>query len=279
MGDNSAIEWTHATWNPITGCTKVSPGCKNCYAERVSLRLKQMGQEKYRNGFELTVHEDDFDLPLRWKQGRMIFVNSMSDLFHEKLSFSTIEKIYDVMKKAPQHIYQILTKRPERMAEFFKGKVLPSNIWVGTSVELQMYCKRLIELRKITAIVRFVSFEPLLGPVYPNLHGVDWAIVGGESGPGHRSCDPEWVRSLRDECVQTHVPFFFKQWGGPTPKSGGRLLDGRTWDEFPGVLPTLSQYKALVKPKKLDPGRASGFEATARPVPETPPLDRLGETP
>lgn len=224
-----------------------------------------MGVSRYRNGFQLTVHEDAFDLPLQWKAGRMIFVNSMSDLFHEKLSFSIIEKIYQVMLKAPQHIYQILTKRPDRMAEFFKDKVLPANIWVGTSVELEMYCKRLIELRKITAIVRFVSFEPLLGPIHPNLRGIDWAIIGGESGPGHRSCDPEWVKSLRDECLQAHVPFFFKQWGGPTPKAGGRTLDGKTWDEFPYVLSSLGQYQAMIRTKRY---RRGGHQASTT---ESPP--------
>ncbi len=242
MGDHSAIEWTDATWNPTTGCSKVSPGCKNCYAERLSLQLKKRGVRKYRLGFRLTVHPKTFDLPLRWKKPKKIFVNSMSDLFHENLEFETIERVYEVMEKANWHIFQVLTKRPHIMARFFHGKKVPDHIWLGTSIELRQYLTRLEHLRKIDAGVRFISFEPLLGPIGPcDLSGISWAIVGGESGPNFRPMKSEWVRELRDECAAQGIRFFFKQWGGPRPKSGGRKLDGRTWSEYPEMRKQLSQ--------------------------------------
>ncbi len=236
MGDNSTIEWTDASWNPVTGCSKVSPGCQRCYAERLSLRLQKMGVAKYEKGFELAVHKDDFLLPLRWRRPRRIFVNSMSDLFHEDLPFEVVEEIYSVMLKAPQHIYQILTKRPARMSEFFGFRKVPPNIWVGTSIELDQYLVRLADLRNIDAAVHFVSFEPLLGRIpldSRDLDHMEWAIVGGESGPGHRPMSLDWVREIRDACVQSRTAFFFKQWGGRTPKAGGRLLDGHEYNEYP----------------------------------------------
>lgn len=235
MGDYSAIEWTDATWNPVTGCSKVSPGCKNCYAERLSLQLKKRGVAKYSRGFRLTVHRDAFHVPLHWKRPRKIFVNSMSDLFHQDVPFGTIERIYDVMVRADWHIYQILTKRPHIMARFLQGREVPDHIWVGTSIELRQYLVRLDDLRKIDARVRFISFEPLLGSIGPcDLTGIAWAIVGGESGPNYRPVEVDWIRELRDLCLAQGVRFFFKQWGGLKPKSGGRLLDGRTWEEYPG---------------------------------------------
>lgn len=235
MGDKSAIEWTDASWNPSTGCSKVSPGCRNCYAERLSARLKMMGNPKYTKGFKFTLHEDALDVPLKWKQPRKIFVNSMSDLFHERMPNEFLERCFDVMKKADWHIYQILTKRPERMQEFIEnhGK-MPDHIWLGTSVELDIYKSRIDILRKVRCHTRFVSFEPLLGPLGKlDLEGISWAIVGGESGPQHRPAQAEWIREIRKQCKQQRVAFFFKQWGGVRPKSGGRTLDGREWNEYP----------------------------------------------
>lgn len=239
MGDKSLIEWTDSTWNLTTGCTKVSPGCKNCYAERLAQRLQEMGVKKYRKGFKFTIHRDALDQPVRWRKPRMIFVNSMSDLFHEELSLDFITHCFDVMRKADCHTYQILTKRPQRMFEFAcrYGRI-PPHIWLGTTVELPDYKKRIDLLRQIDVSIRFVSFEPLLGRLGDlDLAGVSWAIVGGESGPNHRSIDPNWVREIRDQCLRQGTRFFFKQWGGSTPKSGGRILDGRTWDEYPEWLP------------------------------------------
>lgn len=235
MGDNSSIGWTDSTWNPVTGCTKVSPGCRNCYAERLALRLRSMGVQKYSNGFEPTIHEDALKQPLHWRRPRMIFVNSMSDLFHEGLPFDFIRRCFKVMNDADWHTYQILTKRPSRMLEF-RGAYgrIPEHIWLGTSVELANYKTRIDILQQIDAAVRFVSFEPLLGPMGQlRLGGISWAIVGGESGPNYRPTCSAWVQEIRDQCVRQGVRFFFKQWGGPTPKSGGRVLDGRIWDEYP----------------------------------------------
>jgi protein gp37 len=237
LADSSPIEWTDSTWNPVTGCTKVSPGCKNCYAERLARRLKAMGVHKYRHGFGITVHEETLDQPLRWHEPRMIFVNSMSDLFHEALSFDLIHRCFEVMEEAEWHTYQVLTKRPQRMLEFAThyGRI-PAHIWLGTSVELPSYKSRIDLLRQVDVPIRFVSFEPLLGDVGQlDLGGIAWAIVGGESGPHHRAIHPDWVRGIRDQCIQQSVRYFFKQWGGRRPKSGGRLLDGRTWDEYPEI--------------------------------------------
>jgi protein gp37 len=235
MGDNSTIEWTDATWNPTTGCNKVSPGCKHCYAERLSRRLQAMGNPKYKNGFKFTVHRDALDLPLSWARPRKIFVNSMSDLFHEQMPESYLDECFAVMEKANWHVFQVLTKRPKKMVQYSRRRGnIPANVWLGTSVELASFKYRLDLLREVPAKVRFVSFEPLLGPLGRlNLDGISWAIVGGESGPNHRPIDPKWVREIRDQCLSAGVAFFFKQWGGPHPTSGGRELDDRFWDEFP----------------------------------------------
>lgn len=236
MGDKSAIEWTDATWNPVTGCTKISPGCKHCYAERLALRLKAMGNPRYRNGFTVTLHPDQLRLPLRWRQPRRIFVNSMSDLFHESIPDDYIRRVFEVMEEAHWHIFQILTKRAERLANICGELPWPSNIWQGVSVESSEYTWRISYLAKVPARIRFLSVEPLLGPIpHLPLEQVDWVIVGGESGPDHRPVDPTWVRSIRNQCLALGIPFFFKQWGGNTPKSGGRRLEGRTWSQMPIV--------------------------------------------
>ena len=240
MGDKSAIEWTDATWNPVTGCTKVSPGCKHCYAERLALRLQAMENPRYRNGFAVTLHPDQLALPLRWTRPRRIFVNSMSDLFHEAVPEGFIRRVFEVMGQADWHIFQILTKRAKRLAELAARLPWPSNVWQGVSVENDRYTWRIEYLRRVPAKIRFLSLEPLIGPI-PSLllDGIHWVIVGGESGPQRRPIHAEWVRDIRERCRAADVPFFFKQWGGPTSKAGGRLLDGRTWDEMPeqGTIP------------------------------------------
>jgi protein gp37 len=237
VGDHSAIEWTDATWNPVTGCTKISPGCTHCYAERLAIRLKAMGNPRYGNGFAVTLHADQLDLPLRWRRPKRIFVNSMSDLFHEAVPGDFIRQVFDVMGQAPWHTFQILTKRAPRLARMAPTLSWPRNVWQGVSVENARYTWRVRHLRKVPAAVRFLSVEPLLGPIPAlPLEGIAWVIVGGESGPAHRELAPEWARGIRDQCRQSGVPFFFKQVGGRTPKAGGRLLDGRTWDEMPGTL-------------------------------------------
>lgn len=234
MGDNSAIQWTDATWNPATGCTKVSPGCKNCYAERLAARLKAMGNPRYENEFVLTLHDDLLDLPLRWRRPRRIFVNSMSDLFHEDVPSDFIVRVFDTMAEAHWHSFQILTKRSFRLRSLSEHLSWPTHVWQGVSVENRKHVERVFDLVQVPAAVRFLSIEPLLGPI-PDLplEGIDWVIVGGESGPGFRSVRPEWVRDIRDQCLAADVPFFFKQWGGRVAKSGGRLLDGKLWDEIP----------------------------------------------
>jgi len=270
----SAIEWTDATWNPVTGCDKVSTGCKHCYAETRALRLQKMGQPRYRDGFKVTLHPDKLDEPLRWRKPRRVFVNSMSDLFHEDVDGDFLTDVWETMAACPQHIFQVLTKRPERAREFLSllmafwvaeprfrpsggpsVEVPPRNIWLGVSVENQKAAdERIPLLLETPAAVRFLSCEPLLGPIEflrPDFSdrghgpgwlvpgnaadgpGIDWVIAGGESGLRHRPCDPDWVRGIRDQCVAAGVPFFFKQWGGRIPKAGGRTLDGRTWDEMP----------------------------------------------
>jgi protein gp37 len=250
MADNSSIEWTDATWNPVTGCTKISPGGKNCYAERLALRLKEMGNSRYANGFSLTLHPDTLGLPLRWTKPKMIFVNSMSDLFHESVPEDYIQKVFAVMEKAHWHKFQILTKRADRLARLAQRLSWPTHIWQGVSVENKAYVNRVAFLRKVPATIRFLSIEPLLGPI-PNLplDGIHWVIVGGESGPGHRPIRVEWVRDIRKQCVSANVPFFFKQWGGRTPKSGGRKLDGRFWDEMPQASHILADTKWSLKPQ------------------------------
>src|SRR6266478_2269527 len=236
MSDKSPIAWTDATWNPVTGCTKVSPGCKHCYAERLAHRLQAMGNPRYKNGFDVTLHPDQLTLPLRWRAPRRIFVNSMSDLFHETVPADYIRRVFEIMAKADWHIFQVLTKRAERLAALARDLPWPPNIWQGVSVESALFMERIAALRTVPATVRFLSLEPLLGPL-PGLPlgGVHWVIVGGESGPGHRQISPDWVRDIRNQCGVAGVPFFFKQWGGRTPKSGGRLLDGKTWDGLPDV--------------------------------------------
>lgn len=234
----SKIEWTKSTWNPLTGCTKISPGCKNCYAERMAKRLQAMGVDKYRNGFILSVHEDVLNEPLTWLKPQTIFVNSMSDLFHKDVPIEFIQKIFDVMRRAHWHQFQILTKRPERLLELDDQIDWPKNVWMGVSVENDSYLQRIDILRNTHAAIKFLSLEPLLGPLQNiNLEGIDWVIVGGESGPYSRPIQPEWVRNIRDQCTQAHVPFFFKQWGGTNKKKSGRLLDYRTWDELPREVP------------------------------------------
>ena len=238
MAINSSIEWTKSTWNPVTGCTKISPGCKNCYAERIAKRLFAMGQANYVNGFKPTIHEHALKLPLKWKKPQTIFVNSMSDLFHKDVPEEFILKVFNVMNNAPWHTFQILTKRAERLAKVSDRLVWGKNIWMGVSVENADYIYRIDNLRKTKAKVKFISFEPLINKIeMVNLQGVDWVIVGGESGPKARYMSLEWVTNLRDQCLAQKVPFFFKQWGGVNKKKTGRLLDGRTWDEMPQVEP------------------------------------------
>lgn len=234
MGDKSAIEWTDATWNPVTGCTKISPGCKHCYAERLATRLQAMGNPRYRNGFRVTLHADQLGLPLKWHQPRRIFVNSMSDLFHEAIPEKFIYQVFETMEKAHWHIFQVLTKRAERLAELAPRLPWPPNVWQGVSVENSRYTWRIEHLLKVPSVVRFLSVEPLLGPISNlPLTGIDWVIVGGESGPNHRRMNPAWAKEIRDQCGAAGVPFFFKQWGGPTSKAGGRRLDGRIWNGMP----------------------------------------------
>ena len=234
MAQLSDIEWTDATWNQVTGCTKISPGCKNCYAHRMAHRLHAMGQPRYRNNFNLTLHPDLLEQPLRWATPRKVFVNSMSDLFHPEVPVDFIQAVFDIMGQAYWHTFQILTKRSERLIELARQLPWHDNVWMGVSVENRDYTYRVEHLRKVPAAVRFLSVEPLLGPI-PRLplQGIDWVIVGGESGPRCRKVEPQWVRHIRDRCIAYGVPFFFKQWGGTRKKLSGRDLDGRTWDEMP----------------------------------------------
>jgi len=234
MASNSAIEWTESTWNPLTGCTKISPGCKHCYAERMALRLKAMGQPNYANGFELALHENALELPLKWKKPQTIFVNSMSDLFHRDVPVEFIARTFDVMRRADWHIFQVLTKRSDRLQELSPMLPWAPHIWMGVSVETLKYTPRIDYLRQTGAMIKFLSLEPLLGPLPSlNLEGIDWVIVGGESGPRARPMDPAWVLEIRDQCLDARVPFFFKQWGGTRKKKAGRELEGRTWNEMP----------------------------------------------
>ncbi len=233
----SSIEWTELTWNPVTGCTKISPGCKHCYAERMALRLKAMGQQNYVNGFDLTLHARVLELPFKWKRPQTIFVNSMSDLFHEDVPVGFVLEAFDVMRRANWHRYQILTKRSKHLLELNHQIHWTPNIWMGVSVEDKDYTFRIEDLRRTDAHIKFLSLEPLLGPLPQlNLTGIDWVIVGGESGPGARPIAQSWVIDIRDQCVRAGVPFFFKQWGGVNKKRAGRLLEGRTWDEMPKVV-------------------------------------------
>jgi protein gp37 len=231
---STKIEWTESTWNPVTGCTKISTGCKNCYAERMAKRLQAMGQYNYRNGFQLTCHPHVLDLPLQWKKPQMIFVNSMSDLFHKYVPQEFILKIFNTMNRASQHTFQILTKRASRLENLSQLLTWDENIWMGVTVENSDYKERIDFLRKTEAFIKFLSFEPLLEDIgILDLKNIDWVIVGGESGPGARPIKASWVRNIREQCNKQNVSFFFKQWGGVNKKKSGRTLDGRTWDEIP----------------------------------------------
>ena len=234
MAQQSPIEWTESTWNPVTGCTKISDGCKNCYAERLAKRLKAMGQKNYQNGFKLTLQEQALELPLSWKKPKTIFVNSMSDLFHKDVPLTFIQKVFKTMAKADWHQFQVLTKRSDRLLEFSKVLDWKPHIWMGVSVENQKVTHRIDELRETDAHIKFLSIEPLLSSL-PNLDlsGIDWVIVGGESGPKARPMKEEWVLEIKDQCKAFGVPFFFKQWGGVWKKKTGRTLQGKTWDEMP----------------------------------------------
>ena len=245
MADRSSIEWTEATWNPVTGCDRVSPGCDNCYALILAKRLKAMGVEKYQSdgdprtsgpGFGVTIHQSALAQPMRWRSPRVVFVNSMSDLFHARVPTSFIEDVFDVMRETPQHTYQVLTKRAIRARRLADRLDWPENMWLGVSVETARYFPRIDELRQVPAAVRFLSCEPLLGPLDGiELEGIGWVIAGGESGANYRPMEIAWARGIRDACTHAGVPFFFKQWGGRTPKNLGRVLDGRTWDQYPRV--------------------------------------------
>ncbi|GAA1018506.1 hypothetical protein Aple_081350 [Acrocarpospora pleiomorpha] len=246
MADRSAIEWTEATWNPTTGCDRISLGCDHCYALTLAKRLKAMGNPKYQAdgdprtsgpGFGLTIHSDALLLPYRWRTPRVVFVNSMSDLFHARVPRDFIHQAFSVMADTPRHTYQILTKRSRRLRLLAPDLLWPDNVWMGVSVETADQAFRVDDLRRVPAHIRFLSCEPMLGPLDGlNLDGIGWVIAGGESGPRHRRVDPSWIRNLRDHCLTRGVPFFFKQWGGYTPKAGGRELDGRTWDELPSLI-------------------------------------------
>ncbi len=234
MATQTKIEWTEVTWNPITGCSKVSAGCKNCYAERMARRLQAMGMTRYQNGFQVTLHEDLVDLPLRWKQPRLVFVNSMSDLFHEDVPFDFIQRLFSTMEKCPQHNFQVLTKRSRRLAALAHLLPWPGNIWAGVTVENAAVASRIRDLQTVPAALRFLSCEPLLGPLdHLDLAGIHWVIVGGESGPGARSMEPAWVETIYQQCQAVNVPFFFKQWGGVRKHRTGRQLHGRTYEEMP----------------------------------------------
>lgn len=234
MSTQTKIEWTNATWNPITGCNPCSIGCEFCYAKKLAKRLQAMKNPRYKNGFNVTCHADLIDLPLKWKKPRMIFVNSMSDIFHEEVSDEFILQLFETMRKADWHTFQVLTKRPERLQTLGKQLIWTDNIWFGVTIEAQKYIKRLDWLRKSKAHTKFISFEPLLSEIKDiTLDGIDWIIVGGESGPGSRPLKKEWALSLRDLAITSKVPFFFKQWGGMNKKKAGRILDGKEWLQFP----------------------------------------------
>jgi protein gp37 len=243
MAAGTGIEWTEVTWNPTTGCDRVSPGCDNCYALALAKRLKAMGQAKYQNdgdprtsgpGFALTLHPDALTQPYGWAGRRLVFVNSMSDLFHARVPLSFVRQVFEVIADTPQHTYQVLTKRSSRLPRIAEKLDWPPNLWMGVSVEHASVMSRIDDLRAAPARVRFLSCEPLLGPLPGlDLSGIGWVIAGGESGPGHRPVHTDWVAAIRDLCAAQNVPFFFKQWGGRTPKAGGRELDGRLWDQLP----------------------------------------------
>ena len=234
MAINSSIEWTESTWNPVTGCTKISTGCLNCYAEKMAKRLLAMRQPNYANGFKVTLHPEMLETPLLWKKPQTIFVNSMSDLFHDDIPDEFIHNVFNVMATAHWHRFQVLTKRAERLTELSNKLPWNDNIWMGVTVETSDYKFRIDRLRNTGANIKFLSIEPLLGSLGKlNLENIDWVITGGESGPFSRPVSPEWIYEIRNQCIKTGVPFFFKQWGGFNKKKNGRLLDGKTWDEMP----------------------------------------------
>ncbi len=238
MATLSAIEWTESTWNPVTGCTKISAGCMNCYAERMARRLKAMGQRRYRNGFKVALHTEALEEPYRWKRPRIVFVNSMSDLFHEEIPLKFIQDVFAVMNDNQQHTFQILTKRSRRLQELSSLLDWSENIWMGVTIENNDYVNRADDLSQVNANVRFLSLEPLLGPL-PDLEltGIDWVIVGGESGPGARPMQEKWIINIKKKCeVEYNIPFFFKQWGGVNKKKTGRILQGKTWDNYPKIM-------------------------------------------
>jgi protein gp37 len=238
MAANTEIEWTDATWNPVTGCTKISAGCDNCYAARFSERFRGVPGHPFETGFDLHLRPERLAQPLSWKRSKMIFVNSMSDLFHKEIPFAFIDRVFDTMERAPWHTFQVLTKRSSRLRDYvnerYPNNLAPRHIWLGTSVEDGSKKSRVRHVRQTNAGVRFLSVEPLIGPIGElDLTGIHWVIVGGESGPHARPMQPEWAQQVRDQCKTAKVPFFFKQWGGRTPKAGGRLLDGKEWSQLP----------------------------------------------
>ena len=240
MAASTAIEWTDATWNPVTGCTKISPGCDRCYAERFAERFRGVPDHPFERGFDLTLRPERLGQPLKWREPRMIFVNSMSDLFHKEVPWKFVEQVFDAMERADWHVFQVLTKRSSRMRDFvnkrYANSRAPRHIWLGTSVEDGLRRSRIEHVRNTAATIRFLSLEPLLGPLGRlDLSGFHWVIAGGESGPGHRPMKPQWVREIRDQCLAQNVSFFFKQWGGLRPKSGGRLLDRKEWSQWPEI--------------------------------------------
>ena len=250
MSDNSSIEWTDATWNPVTGCTKISRGCENCYAERFSERFRGVKGHPFEFGFDLRLWPHRLDQPHQWRRSRRVFVNSMSDLFHKDVPVEFIARVFQSMEEADWHTYQVLTKRSSLMREFVNKRYVESavrpHIWLGVSVEDRTALSRVEHLRETNASVRFLSVEPLLAPIGElDLRGIHWVIVGGESGPGHRPMRPEWVREIRDQCIDANVAFFFKQWGGIRPKAGGRRLDRREWSQFPSLTPLAQSARSM----------------------------------
>jgi protein gp37 len=273
VADRSSIEWTEATWNPVTGCSKVSPGCAHCYAETFAERWRGVPDHPYEQGFDLKMWPERLEVPLRWRQPRQIFVNSMSDLFHEDIPLEYIVRVFDVMVRADHHVFQVLTKRHERLAEIAPDLPWPRNVWMGVTIENRRFVNRADYLRQVPAAVRFISAEPLLGPLEGlDLKDIHWLISGGESGPKHRPVEEEWLVELRDRCQDEGVAYFFKQWGGARPKSGGRELQGRTWDEMPTTEPASPLDKppvpprAAIKPKRA---RARRRPTTRQPTPAT----------
>jgi protein gp37 len=249
MSQLTKIEWTHSSWNPVTGCSKVSSGCKFCYAERMAKRLQAAGQYRYRNGFKVTLQEDIVDLPLRWRKPRLVFAGSMTDLFHEDIPFDYLLRIFETMRKAHWHVFQVLTKRENRLLELYKRLPWPENVWMGVTVESANELNRINILRKVPAAIRFISMEPLLGPipVFPT-DTIDWVIVGGESGPKARPMERRWALEIRNRCISNGIPFFFKQWGGVNKKKSGRLLDGKYWDECPIPKGHFKQQSLVLSP-------------------------------